>query len=184
MNRPAHLVRPQAFAGFTRAEFLRLVDSGALADLRVELVGGEIVKMMPSYLAHGEANMTLGAQLMAAFRGTARVAVDLMIATGADTIRAADLAVVHANAPRDRPVSPSDVLLAAEVSASTLTEDMGAKLADYATGGIPHYWTVDLDGGVVHVMSGPEGAAYRHRQVYRFGEPIPVPGTDATVVID
>lgn len=184
MNRLARLPSPSIFAGFTTAEFLRIVDSGAFGDLRVELVGGEIVKMMPSYLAHGEANMKLGARLMQAFGAQARVAVDLMIATASDTIRAADLAVVQEDAPRDRPVPPTDVLLAVEIAATTLPEDLGFKLADYAASGIESYWVVDLGGRVTHVMQNPEGDSYRDRLVVRFGEPIAVPGTDATIVID
>lgn len=183
MNRPARFASPSVFAAFTPAEFLRLVDSGALGDLRVELVGGEIVKMMPSYLAHGEANMKLGAQLMQAFGDRARVAVDLMIATSADTIRAADLAVVRDGAPRDRPVGPADVILVVEIAATTLVEDLGARLADYAASGVADYWVVDLDGRVVHAMSDAEDTTYRVRQLVRFGDPLGVPRTDHTIVI-
>jgi len=183
MNRPAHIVSSQAFTGFTATEFLRVVESGALADVRVELVGGEIVKMVPAYLAHGEANMLLGARLLPLYAGRGRVAVDLMIAVAPDTIRAADLAVVRDTAPRDRPVAADDLILVAEVAASTLAEDLGPKLADYATAGLAHYWVVDLEGGVVYVMAGPDDGRYRDRWVVPFGEPLPVPGTDGSVAI-
>lgn len=184
MNRPAHIASPAVFTGFTTAEFLRMADTGAFTDLRVELVEGEIVKMMPAYLAHGEANMRLGAQLMAAFGRSARVAVDLMIATAADTIRAADIAVVRGDAARDRPLDPADVLLVVEIAGASLAEDLGPKQQDYARAGIPYYWVVDLAAATVHAMREPEGGAYRARDVVRFGEPIAVPGTDATIVIE
>ncbi|HEX8555516.1 MAG TPA: Uma2 family endonuclease [Sphingomonas sp.] len=183
MNRPAHVASHAPFAGFTATEFLRVVDSGALGDCRVELVQGEIVKMMPSYLAHGEANMRVGASLLPLFAGTARVAVDLMIVTGVDTIRAVDLAVVRPDAPSDRPVSPADVILAIEIAASSLAQDLGAKLVDYAAAGIATYWVVDLESQVVHAMRSPEGDTYRNRQVVRFGEPLQVPGTGASIVV-
>lgn len=184
MNRPAQFATPVAAVGFTAAEYLRAVASGAFGDLRVELVEGELVKMMPSLLAHGEANLTIGARLMQVFGATARVAADLMIAIADDTIRAADLAVVRSDTPRDRPVVSADLILVAEIASTTLAEDLGAKLADYARSGVADYWVVDLEASVVHVMGEPSGEHYTRRRIVRFGEPIPVPGTDATIVID
>jgi len=184
MNRPAQFAPPFVALGFTAAEYLRLLASGGLTDIRTELVRGEIVKMMPSYLAHGEAHLTIGARLMQAYGGSARIAADLMIAIGPDTIRAADIAVVRPDAPRDRPVDPADLLLVVEIASTSLVEDMGAKLADYAAAGIADYWVVDLEGGVTHVMAEPGDGRYAQRRIARFGEPVAVPGTDATIVVD
>lgn len=46
------------------------MNSGAFGDLRVELIGGEIVKMMPTYLAHGDASMRVGVSRLPLFAGT------------------------------------------------------------------------------------------------------------------
>jgi Uma2 family endonuclease len=184
MNRPAQFAPPFAALGFTAAEYLRMVATGGFGDARVELVEGELVKMMPSLLAHGEANALVAARVYPLFEATARIATDLMISVSPTTIRAADLAVVARTAPRDRPVEASDILLLVEVAASTLAEDLGAKLFDYASIGVPDYWVVDLEASVVHVMSEPEDGRYIQRRIVRFGEPVPVPGTDATIVID
>lgn len=184
MNRPARFASIPEYAVFTAAEFLRMIDAGAFADMRVELVDGDIVKMMPAYLAHGEANMRLGAKLLAAYGNDARVAVDLMIATAEGTIRAADLAVVRIDAPRDRPVDPQDVMLIVEIAGSSLVEDLGPKQRDYGNAGVHYYWVMDLAGQTLHAMSGPTPGGYQARQVVRFGEPLAVPGTDITIVID
>ncbi len=72
---------------------------------------------------------------------------------------------------------------AREVADTTLEQDLGRKLRDYATAGIPVYWVVDVNAQVVHVMTQPSGGDYK-RNVLRFGEPLNVPGTNTTVVID
>jgi Uma2 family endonuclease len=171
-------------ARFTTSEFLHMVESGAFADMQVELVDGDLVKMMPSFLAHGEANVLLAARLLSVLQGRARIAVDLLVQCGPDTIRAADIAAVSTTAPRDRPIAPADVLLLVEIAASTLAVDLGTKLTDYAVAEIPHYWVVDLEASVVHTMERPVGGRYELRSLVRFGEPLAVPGTDAHVVID
>lgn len=107
-----------------------------------------------------------------------------MIATAPDTIRAADIAVVGMDVPRDRSVRPRDVILAVEIAATSLAEDPDATLADHARLDIAEYWVVNLEAKVVHAPSEPNGDNYADCRVVRFGEPLPVPGTDATIVID
>jgi len=183
MNRPAQFTPPFAAPGFTAAEYLHMVATGAFGDQRVEPVEGSPVKMTPSFLAHGEATAMIAARVYPFYEATARIATDLMVAVSPTTIRAADLAVVSRTAARDRPVDAADILLLVEIAAFTLAEDLGAKLIDYAAIGVPDYWVVDLDADVVHVMSDPREGRYARRRIVRFGEPVTLPGTDQTIVI-
>jgi Uma2 family endonuclease len=61
---------------------------------------------------------------------------------------------------------PSEVVLAAEVSASTQDRDMGDKLAFYALAGIVEYWVLDLTLRRLYVYRNPVGGAYPKPQEY------------------
>ena len=78
----------------------------------------------------------------------------------------------------------SEILLMVEVSESTRERDIGMKRMKYATAGIPHYWVVDGERSVVHVHADPIEGDYADIGTVRFGHPLPVPGTDATITID
>ncbi|MHB8451326.1 MAG: Uma2 family endonuclease [Mycobacteriales bacterium] len=90
-----------------------------------------------------------------------------------------DVLVVTAAAARSRPAafSTSDVCLAVEVlSASSRTTDLVTKPAEYATGGIAHYWLVDRDVPSLTVLRlGPQG--YEEVAVVRGAAAVPGAGT-------
>ena len=60
----------------------------------------------------------------------------------------------------ERPPSARDVTCVVEVSDSSLSRDLGPKLAAYALAGIPRYIVVDLVHGHVLVHTRPVGEAY------------------------
>jgi Uma2 family endonuclease len=172
-------------AGFTVRDFERLMAIGAFEDMRVELVEGVLEKMMPTHMAHGECHGYVSAELHLAYRGTAyRLANDLAVEIGVRTVRAADVAVAGATAPRHGIVPARDLLLAVEIADTSVERDLGPKRREYAECGIPHYWVVEVNARIAHLMSDPDDGDYRTEAVARFGEPIPVPGTDRTITID
>ena len=61
----------RALATFTNAQFERLVRSGGLGDMRVELRRGMIVKMSPQYVPHGTVKRLLAKALEAALADAA-----------------------------------------------------------------------------------------------------------------
>jgi Uma2 family endonuclease len=186
MNAPARIAAPtpKASAGFTAREYVKLNNSGAFGEARVELVRGELRKMMPSDWAHSEGNMGIGSLLRGAYQTIgARVGADAIIVLADDTVRAGDIVVVEPGFSAVRP-SADDVILVVEIANTTLADDLGDKAQDYGAAGIPEYWVVDVSGKNVHVMTGPDGTGYMNRKVVRFGEPLAVPGTDQTIVID
>ena len=69
----------------------------------------------------------------------------------------------------------SDVLLAIEVSDSTLRYDLGKKARLYAAHGVRDYWTVDLNGGQVYVHERPGPEGYATRRAHPFGTALPLP---------
>lgn len=171
--------------GFTASEFLHMLGCGAFNDMRVELVGGVIEKMLPAYMLHGECNATLAARLIQALSGTGyRVATDLIVGIDDRTIRAADIAVAEPGIEGGRPARGDELLLTVEIAEATLPRDIGLKSVDYARAGIRNYWIVDMKAKAVHVMSAPEEDGYAEVRVVRFGEPLAVPETNQTITVD
>eukprot|EP01037_Dinobryon_pediforme_P024640 gene24640-26502_t len=183
MNKPVRLaVESVPETLFTAREYLRMHDAGAFNDMNVELVRGELRKMMSGGLSHGEMNGKLIAKLITAYSATdRRLAVHLMIGVGPLTIRGADIAVVHADAPSSGPVPPDRVVLIVEIAVTTLGTDLGEKQTEYADAGVPDYWVADVAARVMHVMRSPEGDRYAERSVVPFGQPLalqPAPDLD------
>lgn len=185
MNKPVRLaVESVPETLFTAREYLRMEAAGAFTDMNVELVRGELRKVMPGGLSHGEMNGRLIAKLITAYSATnRRLAVDLMIGIGPLTIRGADIAVVLPDVPASGPVPPEQVVLIVEIAVTTLGIDLGEKQAEYAGAGVPDYWVADVGARVMHVMRSPEGDRYTERSVVPFDQPLAVPGTTETIVV-
>lgn len=170
-------------ARFTTAEFLRMCDSGAFDDMKVELVNGELERMPPPGNRHGARQAKVLIRLsavIAAERLVGEVGIDL----GDDTLLGCDAVVLHAPVIEDRRLVPGDVLLAVEVAETSVQRDTGMKRFAYAEAGIPYYWVLDGDRSVVRVFSEPFAGDYASVSTVRFGAPLAVPGTDRTIVID
>ena len=171
--------------GFNADEFLRMIEMGAFGDMRVELVGGELQKMSPAFMNHGECNAGLLVKLADAYRGSGyRLATDLVIQIDDAAVRAADIAVTQQGIAGNRAAQGSELVLVVEISDASLGRDLGDKLADYAWAGIQTYWVVDVKGKVVHVMTVPVQGTYAETRVVRFDEPLEPPYADGSITID
>ena len=187
MNVPARIptaLQTAPFSGFTAVDYMEMIAAGAFGDMRVELVGGVLEKMMPAEWKHGECNVTLAVLLAKAYEGLGvRIGSDVIIPIDATTTRAADIIVAKPGFAGEQTVQGKDLILVVEIADTSLARDLGAKASDYARGGIPNYWVVDLVGSAVHVMSAPGEDGYATRTIIRFGEDLAVPGTDAVIVV-
>lgn len=67
---------------------------------------------------------------------------------------------------------PPDLLLVAEVSATTQDYDLGAKAALYASPGIAEYWVLDLQGMRIVVHRNPVGERYNPIIAYAADEAV------------
>ena len=110
-------------------------------------------------------------------------AFEMTIRFGQRTVRDLDVAIVRGLAEAETYLGPENVLLASEVSSTTLRYDLNDKRIEYARGGIPHYWVVDVEGECVHIMGDPLDGDYTARRRLPFGEAMAVPGNDATITI-
>lgn len=162
-----------------------MAELGAFDDIKVELDHGEIVRMNPPHNDHA---FTLGTLMRALFGavqiGDLIVVPEITVVLPDETVRAFDAAIVRSAATADKLLAPEHVLLAVEISDTTLHYDLGVKLRDYAAAGIPNYWVVDVKSRAVHVMAGAEGEVYRDAHIVRFGEPLALPEGLGTIVLD
>jgi len=123
---------------FSSSEFDRLVASGALADLRVELIEGVLVDVSPQGERHARMIQRLTA-LLASRAGTLRVQLPLAVEDGSRP--EPDLAVVDPE-DGDEEHPPVTARLVIEV-AQTSHELDRAKAALYARARVEVYWLVD-----------------------------------------
>lgn len=168
---------------------MEIAESGVFEEWagKVELVEGVIVRMSPALNPHFHYQRQLFRRLDAIF-GEGRdgyiVGQEPTVRLGPRTVRDPDVAILKDVGPICDINQAGDVLLVAEVSDTTLRQDRGSKSRTYAKAGIPHYWIVDVKGRKVELRSEPEGDRYGKVVRAMFGEPLFVPGTDATITID
>lgn len=161
---------PDRVRPLRRIEYDRLVEAGLLANEKVELIHGLIVRMSPQGAHHAAAVQKLTRLLVAALGipGLAEVRVQLPLALGDDSEPEPDLAAVPVASYKDD--HPTGAFLVIEVAETSLAEDRRDKGALYASHGIPEYWIVDTARERVELHSEPVGGAYSRIAPYRRGE--------------
>ena len=165
-------------------EFWRMIDVGAFANARVELVEGELIEMAPSSMPHGMLVARIGARIYNAYGDKDWIhVIDTYVTLAPGTVRAPDIAVVARTDDDVNELTGKDVVLAIEVSHSTLKEDLERKRVHYAQAGIRHYWVVDVEGERVHQFSEPVDADSARVVVNAFGDAISLPDCDTAIIV-
>lgn len=186
MNEQTSITKATHRVPFTADDFLRMMECGAFADMRAELVRGEIEKMMPADWTHGELNMQVGILIHPLAKAIgARMGVDVVIRIDETTVRAFDLAVLRPEATPGKILKGSEVLLAVEIAETTHARDLGEKREEYGAVGIPAYWVVDSVKKATHCFRlADSGDAYGPAEIVPFGQAMEVPGLSGTITID
>jgi Uma2 family endonuclease len=166
----AHLadrVRP-----LRRVEYDRLVGLGLLANEKVELIRGLIVRMSPQGVAHAAVVQRLTHLFVLTLVGSGRAAVrvQLPLALGDDSEPEPDLAIVPPGSYQDE--HPTGAFVVIEEADSSLTRDRREKGILYAEAGVPEYWIVDTANQRVEVHSEIVSGAYSRVTPHRRGETI------------
>ncbi|MGH9069214.1 MAG: Uma2 family endonuclease [Acidimicrobiales bacterium] len=162
---------------FTVAEYHLMGEVGLLdEDSRVELIGGEIVRMSPVGDRHFRTVNRITRLLVHAVGDRAVVSVQNSIVLDDRTEPQPDLALFRPplEAPGPRPAA--DALLVIEVSDSTPAWDRDVKADLYGRSGIPVTWVVDASGGEVLVFTNPGPDGYRDLHRAERGETLAVAG--------
>ena len=164
------------------AEYQRLVDAGAFAGERVELLDGRVVAMSPQSARHAEVAELLTELLIRQLAGTARVRCQLPFPATASSVPEPDVAVF----PREGYGGghPSRALLVVEIADTSVRQDRQVKSAIYAAAGVLEYWLVDLRRDVVELRTVPAGGRYTRSEERRREDvihPVAFPALEITV---
>ena len=127
------------------ANWHELVDSGVLAEHRVELLEGEIIEMSPEGPMHSSTNYSVVKYFrelltnLAIIREAHPVTLD-------NSEPEPDIAIVRPPYTNyfTRHPDPQDIYWLVEISSSLLQLDSEQKSATYARNGIAEYWVIDL----------------------------------------
>jgi Uma2 family endonuclease len=146
---------------FTVAEVERMGEVGLIREgERVELIGGELVPMN----AKGNRHEVLKARLLRLWYRAAPTHVDLVPETtfrlAADTFLEPDVVLYPSEVDIGR-LNAENVLLAVELSDSSLGYDLGPKALVYAHFGVRELWVIDAVSLKVHVHRDPADGRYR-----------------------
>lgn len=165
---PSHVVLdpkvlyPERIRPLKRVEYERMVELGLFEDERVELLAGQLIEMSPQGEPHAFVVAELGARLTVALFERARVRQHSPLAVSEDSVPEPDIALVPlTSAGSSRPFWAHLVI---EVSDSSLRKDRAAKGLVYAAAGIPEYWIVNLNDGVLEVYTDPSPSGYQTRE--------------------
>ena len=161
-------------AKLTARDFWLLADAGAFQGfVKTELIEGEIQVVNAVHSRHAKAHATLTVEIGMALRklGTPLILLSTpSTALSDDSIPEPDIAI--ASKAEGKAVSGADILLAVEISDTTLAYDLGRKMRLYARHGITEYWVVDIEGKRILRHSGPEDDGYRVCDEGAFGGPL------------
>ncbi|MEG3086215.1 Uma2 family endonuclease [Sphingomonas sp. PB4P5] len=139
-------------AKLTVKDFLTLAEAGSFDRYaRSELIEGEIWVVNSIHRTHARVQAEMTTEISIALRAAGLgliVYANPSTELANDSLPEPDIVV---GIPADsKLVAGTEVLLAVEVSVSTLKMDLGRKLRLYARHGIPEYWVIDPEAKVVH----------------------------------
>ena len=146
---------------WTVAEIEAMVKAGIIAeDERFELIGGEVVPMLPKGGRHEMVKLELNRHFQRTGPEHLWVAQETTLRLDDKSFLEPDFCVFpRAIFPGD--MRGHDVLLAVEVADTSLSYDRGRKLGVYAAFGIPEVWVINAASLVTHVHRGLGAEGYR-----------------------
>jgi Uma2 family endonuclease len=152
---------------FTVDEYYRMAEAGILApDERVELIEGEIIEMAAIGPRHVMCVDRIDEVIREKLGRTIHLRAQNPIRLSDTTEPQPDITLAKcADYSTRHPVS-EDVLLAIQVSDSTLEKDRTLKQKVYANANIPEFWIVNLPEDVIEIYRHPAGDVYQEVNVF------------------
>ena len=148
---------------FTVSDVLAMQKAGILSDKeRFELIEGDIVLMQAKGPAHDTMKSALNIHMARALPDHLWMGFASTVYLSDDTLVEPDL-VVYPRECRTSGPKGSDILLAIEVSASSLAYDRGFKAQLYAKYKFREYWVVDAFNRTTYQFTDPHSRNWRRR---------------------
>ena len=147
---------------WTRTDCDAMEAAGILVPGEYELLDGVIVEKMSQNLPHSLVNKRVFLALVLVF-GPDYVMLPVSLPVSAFSNPEPDVLVMqnpdtHYAGMKTPPLT--DLLLAVEVSDSTLWRDLNTKMLLYAQAGVPEYWVLDINGRILWVHQNPTASGY------------------------
>jgi Uma2 family endonuclease len=166
-------------------EYLRMGEIRVFApDARLELVEGELIEMAPIHPPHAGCVNTLIKLFAPRVGEKALISVQNTLVASTRSVPEPDFVLLEPRADNYRDSHPSavDVLLAIEVSDTTLAFDLRVKVPLYARCGIPETWIVDVNERVIHVFRDAGASGYATRLTVAAGQAVACAALPAVVI--
>lgn len=160
-------------ARLTVDEVYALTEAGVFAENEpMELIDGEIVPMAAAKASwHSMMEAKLNRAIVLALPDDARLYPAPSITLAAATLVEPDL-VVLPKGSMIRDIRGPDLLLAVEISDSSLSYDLKIKAPLYAEHGIREYWVVDAIRQTIRVHRAPANGRYTDVEEYEAHDPV------------
>lgn len=169
---------------WTVDDYHRMIESEILLDKKVELLNGEVYQMPPEGAPHSYFGGSLADQFRSKLgnRALVRNAIPITLLTSEPE---PDIAVVKGDWETYRYRHPyaEDVLLAVEVSYSTLEKDLTLKRQIYAAAGIQDYWILDLKNARLLIFREPQDGDYQLQTELQQGTISPLAFPDVSFAV-
>ncbi len=164
---------PLARRLITTAEYHKMIEASVFGeDERLELIDGEIIEMSPIGSRHVAVVNRLTEFLGERLRGVAIISVQNPVELSEYSEPQPDLTILKRRSDFYEQALPltEDVLIAIEVSDSTVEKDRGLKIPAYARAGLAEAWLVDLYHDRIEVYSEPNNGVYQEIRIVLRGQ--------------
>jgi Uma2 family endonuclease len=158
---------------FTVAELDAMFDAEILSrDEKIELIEGEIIEVNSQMMPHGVVKFRLAMKLSTLLSPLLEVHVELSVQLNDNTLVDPDISVTPKLKLERRYLRRDEILMAIEVSDTTLDYDLGEKARVYSKAGIAEYWVVDINGAQTWVHCEPSESGYTSIVSLSFASPL------------
>lgn len=152
-----------------------MIEAGVLnADERFELIEGELYPMSPKNSPHVVIEARLFRLLARELPETIELAAASTLYLSQSTFLEPDI-LVYPRTDDPTALKGDEVLLAIEVSDTSLKRDMEAKAPLYAAHGVQDLWIIDVNGQKTHVHSDPGLLGYKEIRSTALDETLNLP---------
>ena len=152
-----------------------MLEAGVLGrEEKLELIEGELYVLSPKHNRHEKIKLGLVRFFAKKLSEDIQLGVETTLYFDDDTFVEPDLHMFPINVPTDKVKGP-DVLLAIEVSDSTLGYDLKRKPPVYARFGVAELWVIDAQNGITHIHTDPEPDGYAKIEIRNADETLVAP---------
>lgn len=161
---------------WTVDNYHRMIEAGILADVKAELLRGEIIEMAPEGKPHAHLSSTAADVIREKLAGQVKVREAKPITLENDSEPEPDIAVVQdlGDLYLEHHPFAENVFWLVEYADSSLQKDLDVKSQLYAEAGIPEYWVINLKQMELVVFTDPQGDRYQNQQTLTEGQITPV----------